>query len=227
MLSVNFWIVKSKSAKIILMTQVLSKAKPNGLTGKGQKTRDHIVLSAAELFYAKGTINTSIDDVKSDAKVSSSQLYHYFENKHDLVRAVIAYQTENMLGNKSLADLHDIASLRVWRNDVVQFATDRECIGACPLGSIGAEVARIDHENREEVANSINLVRKSFENGFQKMLDNGQLDSSTDINALAATMIAVFQGGLLLSQINRNVKPLATALDTMIDLIENIHHKNL
>ena len=204
------------------MTQVLSKAKSSSLTNKGQKTHDQIVLSAAELFYAKGTNNTSIDDVKSDAKVSSSQLYHYFENKHDLVRAVIAYQTENMLGNKSLADLHDIASFRVWRNYVVQFATDMQCIGACPLGSIGAEVARIDQENREEVANSINLVRKSFENGFQKMLDNGQLDSSTDINALAATMIAVFQGGLLLSQINRNVEPLATALDTIIDLIENI-----
>jgi len=204
------------------MTQFLSKAKSSSLTNKGQKTHDQIVLSAAELFYAKGTNNTSIDDVKSDAKVSSSQLYHYFENKHDLVRAVIAYQTENMLGNKSLADLHDIASFRVWRNYVVQFATDMQCIGACPLGSIGAEVARIDQENREEVANSINLVRKSFENGFQKMLDNGQLDSSTDINALAATMIAVFQGGLLLSQINRNVEPLATALDTIIDLIENI-----
>lgn len=204
------------------MTQVLSKAKSSSLTNKGQKTHDQIVLSAVELFYAKGTNNTSIDDVKSDAKVSSSQLYHYFENKHDLVRAVIAYQTENMLGNKSLVDLHDIASFRVWRNYVVQFATDMQCIGACPLGSIGAEVARIDQENREEVANSINLVRKSFENGFQKMLDNGQLDSSTDINALAATMIAVFQGGLLLSQINRNVEPLATALDTIIDLIENI-----
>ena len=93
------------------MTQVLSKAKPSSLTNKGQKTRDQIVLSAAELIYAKGTNNTSIDDVKSGAKVSSSQLYHYFDNKHDLVRAVIAYQTENMLANKTLADLHDIDEL--------------------------------------------------------------------------------------------------------------------
>lgn len=221
-----FWIVKSKSAKIILMTQVVSKAKPIALTSKGQKTRDQIVLSAAELIYVNGTNNTSIDDIKSDAKVSSSQLYHYFENKHDLVRAVIAYQTENMLANKTLADLHDIESFRVWRDDVVQFATDMQCAGACPIGSIGADVARIDQENREEVVKSLNLVLKSIENGLQIMLDNGQLDSRTNINALATTVLAVFQGGLLLSKINRNVEPIATALDTIIDLIENVHHKN-
>jgi TetR/AcrR family transcriptional repressor of nem operon len=207
------------------MTQVSSKVKPSGFTHKGQKTRDQIVSSAAGLFYAKGTNNTSIDDVKSEAKVSSSQLYHYFEDKHDLVRAVIAYQTQNMLGNKSLAGLHDIASFRAWRNDIVQFVTDRHCIGACPLGSIGVEAARVDPENREEVASALKLVRNSIEKGFQKMLDNGQLESSTDINGLATTMLAVFQGGLLLSQINRNVEPLATALDVMINLIENLHQK--
>ncbi len=209
------------------MTQVLSKARPNGLTDKGHKTRDRIVLSAAELIYAKGTNNTSIDEVKSGAKVSSSQLYHYFDNKHDLVRAVIAYQTDNMLGNKSLAGLHDIESFRVWRNDVVQFATDMQCIGACPIGSIGVEVARTDQENREEVAKSLNLVRNSIKTGFQKMLDNGQLEITTDINDLATTMLAVFQGGLVLSQINRNIEPLATAMETIINLIENIHPENL
>jgi TetR/AcrR family transcriptional repressor of nem operon len=215
----KLWIVKSKCARIVCMTKV----KPSRLTNKGQKTREQIVSSAAELFYAKGTSNTSIDDVKADAKVSSSQLYHYFDDKHDLIRAVIAYQTQNMLGKKSLANLHDIASFRVWRNDVVQFATDMQCIGACPIGSIGVEVARIDDENRKEVAKSLNLVRKSIEQGFQRMLDNGQLDSITDIDSLATTVLAVFQGGLLLSQINRNVEPLATAMDTIIHLIENIH----
>jgi TetR/AcrR family transcriptional repressor of nem operon len=205
------------------MTRVLSKVKPNGLTHKGQKTRDQIILSAAELFYVKGTINTSIDDVKSDAKVSSSQLYHYFENKHDLVRAVIAYQTQNMLGNKSLANVHDIASFRTWRDNVIEFATVTQHVGACPIGSIGVEVSRFDQENREEVANALKLVRTSLENGFQKMLDNGELERNTDIKALSTTMLAVFQGGLVLSQINRELEPLATAMDTMINLIENIH----
>lgn len=209
------------------MTQVLSKAKQSGLTSKGQKTRNQIVLAAANLIYSKGTANTSIDDVKSDAKVSSSQLYHYFENKHDLIRAVIAYQTENMLGNKTLADIHDIPSFRAWRDDVVQFATDMQYIGACPIGSIGAEMARTDQENREVAANSLSLVKKSIKNGLKKMLDDGQLDRGTDINALATTVLAVFQGGLLLSQINHDIEPLSMSMDTIINLIENISFKNL
>jgi TetR/AcrR family transcriptional regulator, transcriptional repressor for nem operon len=38
--------------------------------------------------------------VKAAAAVSSSQLYHYFADKHDLTLAVIAHQTDAILSGQ-------------------------------------------------------------------------------------------------------------------------------
>jgi len=39
---------------------------------------------------------------------------------------------------------------------------------------------------------------------------------------LATAMLAALQGGLLLAQVERNVRPLAAALDVMISLTESL-----
>ena len=68
------------------------------LTPKGVATRDRIVAAAAELIADRGVAGTTTEEVRNAAGVSSSQLYHYFKNKMALVRAVIAYQTDAVLG---------------------------------------------------------------------------------------------------------------------------------
>ncbi|MGO9956848.1 MAG: TetR/AcrR family transcriptional regulator [Solirubrobacteraceae bacterium] len=62
---------------------------PRPLTRKGQKTRQRIVDAAADLIFQEGVADTTIEDVRAAADVSSSQLYHYFDDKPALVRAVV------------------------------------------------------------------------------------------------------------------------------------------
>jgi len=57
-----------------------------GLTHKGQRTRQRIIGAAAELIFERGVAQTTIEDVRAAADVSSSQLYHYFDDKPALVR---------------------------------------------------------------------------------------------------------------------------------------------
>jgi hypothetical protein len=54
------------------------------------------------------------------------------------------------------------------------------------------------------------------------MRDRGQLGPAADPGQLAAAMLAAVQGGLLLAQIERSVRPLAAALDVMISLTESL-----
>jgi hypothetical protein len=46
----------------------------------------------------------------------------------------------------------------------------------------------------------------------------GQLADGTDPNALAVTLLAALQGGLLLAQVQRDPRPLETAVDTLLQL---------
>jgi AcrR family transcriptional regulator len=64
------------------------------LTRKGQQTRQRIVAAAAGLILQQGVAGTTLDDVRAEAGVSSSQIYHYFADKEALVRAVVDYQAD-------------------------------------------------------------------------------------------------------------------------------------
>ena len=48
-----------------------------GLTRKGVQTRQRIVAAAADLILQQGA-GTTLDDVRAEAGVSSSRIYHYF-----------------------------------------------------------------------------------------------------------------------------------------------------
>src|ERR1700739_4689207 len=74
------------------------------LTRKGQETRQRIVDAAAGLMFRQGVAHTTIEDVRAAAGVSSSQLYHYFDDKPALVRAVIDHQADTMVGGQANFD---------------------------------------------------------------------------------------------------------------------------
>jgi TetR/AcrR family transcriptional regulator, transcriptional repressor for nem operon len=52
--------------------------------------------------------------------------------------------------------------------------------------------------------------------GFQRVADNGGLVPGTEATALAAGVLAAFQGGLLLAELIGDVEPLRRALDTAL-----------
>ena len=54
--------------------------------------------AAAELILKAGVAGTTMEDVRAAAGVSSSQIYHYFADKHALVNAVIDRQADAIVG---------------------------------------------------------------------------------------------------------------------------------
>jgi hypothetical protein len=54
------------------------------------------------------------------------------------------------------------------------------------------------------------------------MRDRGQLVPAAAPGQLATAILAALQGGLLLAQVERNVRPLAAALDVMISLVASL-----
>src|SRR5947209_14435324 len=69
----------------------------DGLTRKGAQTRQRIVAAAADLILQQGVAGTTLDDVRAETGVSSSQIYHYFADKEALVRAVVDYRAQTVV----------------------------------------------------------------------------------------------------------------------------------
>jgi AcrR family transcriptional regulator len=191
-------------------------------TKKGRATRDRIVAAAADLMYRHGAAGTSIPAVRDAAGVSSSQVYHYFADKDDLTRAVIAFQTDAILSYQasSLARLDSLEALRAWRDVVVGAARQDEGAGGCPLGSLASELSDDHPWARNALAASFAAWSEAIRTGLAAMTDNGTLEPQTDPTRLALALLAAVQGGLLLAQAQRSTAALEAALDTVIAQIQ-------
>jgi TetR/AcrR family transcriptional repressor of nem operon len=189
------------------------------LTAKGRATKERIVRVASELMLERGVARTTIEDIQDAANVSTSQMYHYFGDKEDLVAAVIDLQSSQVLGHQQLAlfPLDSIAALVRWRNAVVAVMRGRGCIGGCPIGSLANELSDTDPLARARLARAFAQWEDMIREGLAAIVERGELPSGSDVDRLAMAVLAGVQGGLLLSQLRRDTEVLEAALDTMIE----------
>jgi AcrR family transcriptional regulator len=187
-------------------------------TSKGRETRQRIIDAAADLIYGQGVANVSLDDLRLAAGVSKSQLYHYFNDKSDLVRAVIECQRERVLGfhRDVLESLSNWDDLERWRDMVVATQQARHCRGGCPLGSLASELSELDDSARLQLVGAFAGWEQLIADGLDRMIDAGALRPDADTANLAIGVMASLQGGLLLAEVEHGTRPLEVALDAAL-----------
>jgi TetR/AcrR family transcriptional repressor of nem operon len=197
-----------------------TSVRPRRLTPKGEAMRRRIIEAAASLIYERGVAGTNNELVRNAADISGSQLSHYFPDKESLVRAVIAWRADTMIGlqrDPPLGELDSITALRAWADSY----TDRPdvCIGGCSFGSLAGEIMKSDLSVHDEITAGFDRCRGLFERGLTAMRDGGELRRSADPRELAYALMAAFQGGMLLAQAAQDVAPLRAALGAAIDYV--------
>jgi TetR/AcrR family transcriptional regulator, transcriptional repressor for nem operon len=195
-----------------------STAVTRGLTSRGRATRARIIDAATALMSERGVAGTRIEDVRKAAKVSGSQMTHYFVNKNSLVRAVIAWQTSLVLDES--ARLDTLAGLREW----ARTTTARQRIpggrDGCALGSLVAELAETDALARADLAAAFQQWELALRGALRTMRDRGDLRSEADPAELALALLSALQGGMLLSRIKQDSGILDSALSSALDHIQ-------
>src|ERR1700753_3076565 len=194
------------------------------LTRKGEQTRERIVAAAARLIFERGVAGTSVEDVKEEAGVSSSQLYHYFADKQALVHAVIAHQSDAVIVAQEplLGKLDSIEALRAWRDQAGAIEIQLQCTGGCPIGPLAGELAEAAPAARADIAAGFARWEEQIGLGIAAMHERGELPESVDPERLALALLAAHQGGLLLTQVRRDPAPIEAALDEMLDHIARL-----
>src|SRR5580658_150435 len=172
-------------------------------------TRDRLIESARYLFWERGFAGTSMADLLSHAGVNSGSFYHFFESKEALLRAVLdTYLTalRPMVVDPAFAQTEDpvariFAILAGYRERIVQ----TDCQYGCPLGRLALE---IDPENRP----AHSLIAQNFQGWIMAVREcieefKAKLPRGTDPEALATYVLAVMEGGVMLSRSYRSVEP--------------------
>jgi TetR/AcrR family transcriptional regulator, transcriptional repressor for nem operon len=192
-------------------------------TERGRATRRRIVQAAAELVAEKGAAAASLDDVGARSGASRSQLYHYFEDRDDLIRAVIDTTTEAVLGAQIglLDELDSWAGIDRWFQALVELQIERHARGGCPIGTLAGQLAERDPEARAAIADGLGRWELHLRQGLERMQARGKLRAGADPAGLATATMAAIQGGLLLTQVRRDPQQLRIALDAARTVLRN------
>jgi TetR/AcrR family transcriptional regulator, transcriptional repressor for nem operon len=184
-------------------------------TARGRETRERIVGSAADLIRSRGVAETSLDDVIERASVSKSQLYHYFADREELLRAVVTRNCDHVLANQDpeLGAFDNWKAIRAWLDKLVRLQAQRQARGGCPLGSLVGQLAESDEDARQELDASFARWELAIREGVRAMQARGKISRRANPDELATATLAAIQGGLVLTQARRDIKQLAVAAD--------------
>lgn len=171
-----------------------------------------IIDAAATLMYQRGVGATSLDDVLAAAGSGKSQLYHYFVDKADLVRAVVERQSQIVLAQQPLINSADSwAGLDAWVEEILRAHSAPGGPFSCPLGTMAAELKN-DAAFRPSLDAAFRRWEAPLARGLQSMQDRGELADTADPARLASGIIAALQGGMLLASVHGDIAPLRDTL---------------
>jgi TetR/AcrR family transcriptional repressor of nem operon len=177
-------------------------------------TRERLIDSARYLFWERGFAGTSMTDLLAHAGVNSGSFYHFFESKEALLRAVLEGYLQAlrpMVVDPAFAETDEpveriFAILAGYRGRILQ----TDCKYGCPLGRLALE---IDPENRP----AHKLIASNFQGwigAVRECVDQmkDRLPKNTDRDALATYVLAVMEGGVMLSRSYGSVEPFDRAV---------------
>jgi TetR/AcrR family transcriptional regulator, transcriptional repressor for nem operon len=181
-------------------------------------TRDRLIDAAMNLFWEKGYANTSMSDLLGAAKANSGSFYHFFSSKEELLLAVLdKYFTlldPAMLTPawEGVDDPIERIFALLARYRMLILATD--CTYGCPIGRLALEIG-------PEQAEVHRLLAKNFDGwtaAVQGCLDQAadRLPADIDRERLSGFVLAVMEGGVMLSRSHRDVKPFDQAVAELL-----------
>lgn len=190
---------------------------PNGkrLTPRGAATRARIVDTASDLIRRHGVGATRLDQVIAAAAVSKSQFYHHFDGKDPLVRAVIDLNGERVIRRErtTLSEVSTLEGLRGWADGLIGANALQHGAYGCALGSLASDVADHDDEARAALARLFEEWARLIADALTRIRDAGGLHPDANVSQLASGILGALQGGYLIAQTARDVRPMADSLD--------------
>jgi TetR/AcrR family transcriptional repressor of nem operon len=174
-------------------------------------TREHIVDAADRLFYRQGYAHTSFSDIADVVRISRGNFYFHFKTKDEILDAVIEARlaaTREMLDRWESEGKDPAARIRLFIHMLIANQADIKRYG-CPVGTLSAELAKLDHAARAEANGLFTLFRAWLRRQF------ALLGRAADADALAMHLLARSQGVATLANAFHDEKFIRQEVDQM------------
>jgi len=187
---------------------------------KSAKTRQFIIESTASIFNIKGYSGTSLADLTEATKLTKGSIYGNFANKEEVALAAFDYNY-NHVKSKIIAELKNcntyteklLVYAKVYNQSEKNFPK-----GGCPLLNTAIEADDMHEALRKKVADCITVWKKDIVTIITKGILAEEFKQGTNAENIALTIIALIEGGIMISKVSKN----RTYFDIIINQVENL-----
>ncbi|MFA8343564.1 MAG: TetR/AcrR family transcriptional regulator [Rhodothermaceae bacterium] len=181
-------------------------------------TRQQIVAAADDLFYRQGFESTTFADITNAVKISRGNLYHHFKAKDDILDAVIQARlgkTQDTLEQWESKGTTPIVRIEFYIKNLLNNWSMIKDHG-CPVGTLCNELAKLDHDAREDSVKIFALFRQWLKNQFLS------LNSIEDPDELALQMLSWGQGVATMGNAFKDLQYVKREVQKMCDWLQKL-----
>ncbi|MFF1615139.1 TetR/AcrR family transcriptional regulator [Amycolatopsis sp. NPDC058278] len=180
-------------------------------------TRDQLVDSARELLWERGYVGTSPKAIQQRAGAGQGSMYHHFAGKKDLALAAVRRSAEELL---AAADAQLRSPGTAVERITAYLRREREVLRGCPIGRLTQDPDVVaDPVLRAPVDETFTHLRARLAEVLGEGRDAGELPAALEPAALAATIVAVLQGGYVLARAANSPEPFDQAVSGVLALL--------
>jgi TetR/AcrR family transcriptional regulator, transcriptional repressor for nem operon len=187
-------------------------------------TQEKITRAAARLFAMKGYHDTTLEDVRRAAGVTTGAFFHHFTSKEDLGFAVVDRHMErrrqelDQLEQGMPSPRPDDPLGRLFRrlDAIAQMVALREHrSGGCVIGNLSTELANTHEPFRRRLADCFDEMAREFLPDLEAAAQRCGSHCLPDAWTLARYVVTVVEGAIMLTRTHRDRTLLAQHFDCL------------
>jgi AcrR family transcriptional regulator len=182
-----------------------------------QTAQERLVETAQELLWERGYVGTSPKAIQQRSGVGQGSMYHHFAGKSELALAAVRRNAEEV---RAEAEAQLSGPGTAVDRIAAYLRRERDVLRGCRVGRLAHDPDIVAIESlREPLEEMFAWLQGRLEEVLAEGRAQGELRADLDVEATAATIAAVVQGGYVLARAANAVEPFDRAIDGVLGLL--------
>ncbi|MDQ6423419.1 TetR/AcrR family transcriptional regulator [Paenibacillus sp. LHD-117] len=167
-------------------------------------TKEHIIRESAGLFNTKGYIGASLSDIMDRCGIGKGGIYNHFENKDEIALAAFDYsfsQIRLLLSKELQVAADSKQKLQAICKVYVEMIESNVLEGGCPLLNTAIESDDGHPVLKERAQHAMKILFEQLTKIINEGIQNKEFRSDIDPEEVCSYIIAVIEGGIMLSKL--------------------------
>jgi len=192
---------------------------------KSDRTRQFIIETSSGIFNTKGFAGTSMTDLTEATGLTKGSIYGNFSNKEEVALAVFDFnhgKVNNLVGQKMDQVNTYYDKLMVYVRVYDQYTRSGFPQGGCPILNTAVESDDTNSLLKDRAAKAVNRWKKRIIDLLAAGVANGEFKDGFDHSQMALSIIALIEGGMMISRVTNSQVNLDKVLKTVEGLLNGI-----